>query len=75
MAWDYYTIVARKMKKGADKLEIISVTMNEKNCTDKGEFMKNPNFEEEDAPDELRDCVYMGGAVDNRCRKIAGTWW
>lgn len=72
--WDYYTIVARKKKQGAQKLHIISVTRNGENY-EKKPGNEKPNFGDPDAPDELKDCVYAGGAVDNRCRKIAGTWW
>lgn len=74
MEWDYFTIVARKKEKGAEKLDIISVTKNG-GAYKKKSGNETPDFEDPDAPQELQDCVYAGGAVDNRCRKITGTWW
>ena len=78
MAWDYYTIVARKKQQGANqKLEIITVTRNGDLYNEKPGNEK-PNFQELEAPD-LVDCVYMGGTEKDpdkdACRWLWGRWW
>ena len=77
MAWDMYTIVARKRQKGANqRIEILSVTRNGEQYNMKPDFEGKPNFaSEEGPPDEYKDCVYMGGAEKNRCRWVWGKWW
>jgi len=81
MAFDYYTIVARREQQGVNPdLEILSVWKNGKEYKKKtGQEQKRPNFDGPGPSIAFKDCVYMGGAEEvtdeDACRWLWGRWW
>ena len=75
MAWDTYTIVARKKSKGAEKFEIISVSRNGEPCEENVDLGESPDFSGPPPDDKYKNCIYMGGAGENACRWLWGKWW
>lgn len=79
MAWDYYTILARRDNEAAHQdLDIIAVYKNEEEYR-KRSGNRMPKFDDEETPDGLKDCVYLGGAEKDpqtdACRWLWGRWW